>query len=133
VPCVTHFFVCGGRRYSYRCYCYCDTLLGNDSVNTFPRKPTRATIGRLLLDNGSVNTPKTIRDNKGRCFPRGPPRGYITRSSKGARSCCQSSVLSLVPSYAFKVSINPIIQSKTRLISHAQTHLNVTVFYVNYD
>jgi hypothetical protein len=30
-------------------------LLGNDSVNTIPRKRTRATIGRPLLANGSVN------------------------------------------------------------------------------
>jgi hypothetical protein len=34
-----------------------DPLVGNDSVNTFPREPTRA-IGRLLLGNGSVNIPK---------------------------------------------------------------------------
>jgi hypothetical protein len=34
-----------------------DPLLGNDSVNTFPRKRTRATVGRLLLGNGPVNTP----------------------------------------------------------------------------
>jgi hypothetical protein len=40
-------------------------------------------IGRLLLVNGSVNTPKTIRDNRRQCFPCGPLRGYITRSSKG--------------------------------------------------
>jgi hypothetical protein len=61
-------------------------LLGNDSVYTFPRKPTRKTIGRLLLDNGAVNTPKIIWDSRSRCFPWGPPLGYITRSSKGAVS-----------------------------------------------
>jgi hypothetical protein len=44
---------------------------------------------KTLLGNGSVNTPKTIRDNRTRCFPWGPPRGYITRSSKGAVSCFQ--------------------------------------------
>jgi hypothetical protein len=33
-----------------------DPLLGNDSVNTFPREPTRETIGRLLLGNGAVYT-----------------------------------------------------------------------------
>jgi hypothetical protein len=44
-----------------------DPLIGNDSVNTVPREPTRATIC-LLLGNGSVNTPKTIRDNRRRCF-----------------------------------------------------------------
>jgi hypothetical protein len=62
-------------------------LLGNDSVNIFPQEPTRATIGHILLRNGSVNIPKTIRDNRRRCFPCGSPRGYITGSSKGAVSC----------------------------------------------
>jgi hypothetical protein len=61
-----------------------DPLLGNDLVYTFLREPTRATIGRILLGNGLVNTPKTIRDNRRRCFPWVPPRGYITGSSKGA-------------------------------------------------
>jgi hypothetical protein len=59
-----------------------DSLLGNDSVNTFSRTPTRATIGRLFLGNRSVKTPKTIKDNRRRCFPWGPPRGYITNSSR---------------------------------------------------
>jgi hypothetical protein len=36
-----------------------DPLLGNDSVNKSPREPTRETIGRLLLGNGSVNKPNT--------------------------------------------------------------------------
>jgi hypothetical protein len=63
-----------------------DLLLGNDSVNTLPREPTRATIVQLLLGNGPVNTPK-IRDNRRRCFPCGPPRGCIKGSSKGAVSC----------------------------------------------
>jgi hypothetical protein len=52
-------------------------------------KPTRATVGRLFLNNGPVNMPKTIRDTRRRCFPWGPLRGYITRSSKGVVSCCQ--------------------------------------------
>jgi hypothetical protein len=56
--------------------------LGNDLVNTFPREPTSAKIGRLLLGNGSINTSKTIRDNRQR-FPRGPPWCHITGSSKG--------------------------------------------------
>jgi hypothetical protein len=43
-------------------------LLGNDSVNTFPQDPKRPTIGRLLVGNGSVNTPKTIRDNRRQGF-----------------------------------------------------------------
>jgi hypothetical protein len=59
-----------------------DPLLGNDSANTFPREPRSATIGRLLLGNRSVNTSKTIRDNRRFCFPWGAPRGYITKSSK---------------------------------------------------
>jgi hypothetical protein len=65
-----------------------DPLLGNDSVNTFPRKRTRAAIWRLLLGNGSVNWPKTIRDNRRR-LPWGPLRGYITGRSKVAVSCYQ--------------------------------------------
>jgi hypothetical protein len=51
-----------------------------------PAKANARKIGRLLLGNGSVNTPKTIRNNR-RCFSWGPPRGYITGSSKGAVSC----------------------------------------------
>jgi hypothetical protein len=47
----------------------------------------RATVGRLLLGNESVNTPKTIRDNRRRFFPWDPPRGFITRSTKGTVSC----------------------------------------------
>jgi hypothetical protein len=47
-------------------------LLGNDSVKTFPREPTCAKIGRLLLGYGSLHTPKTKRDNRKRCFPWGP-------------------------------------------------------------
>jgi hypothetical protein len=64
-----------------------DPLVGNDSVNTFPREPTPTTIVRLLLNNGSVNTPKTIRNNRKRCFLWGTPRRYITGSSKRAVSC----------------------------------------------
>jgi hypothetical protein len=66
-----------------------DPLLDNYSVNIFPREPTRATIGRLLLGNGSVNTLKTMRDNRRRYFPWDPPWGYIARSSKGALDCCR--------------------------------------------
>jgi hypothetical protein len=55
--------------------------------NTFPRGPTRATIGRILRRNGSVNTLKTIRDNRRRCFLWRPPQGHITGSSKGAVRC----------------------------------------------
>jgi hypothetical protein len=66
-----------------------DPLPGNDWVNSSPRESTHAKIRRLLPGNGSVNTPKTIRDNRRRCFPWGPPRGYITGSSKGTVSWCQ--------------------------------------------
>jgi hypothetical protein len=62
-------------------------LLGNYSVNTFQRESIRATKGRLLLGNGSVNTPETIRDNKRWCFPWKPPWGNITANSKGVVSC----------------------------------------------
>jgi hypothetical protein len=53
-----------------------DPLLDNDSVNTFPREQTRITVECLLLGNGSVNTPKTVRDNRRLRLPWGPPRGY---------------------------------------------------------
>jgi hypothetical protein len=72
--------------FAFKILWHIDPLLGNDSVNTFRREPTCATIGRLLLGNCSVNTPKTIRDNI-RCFPWGPLLCCITRSSKGAVSC----------------------------------------------
>jgi hypothetical protein len=49
----------------------------------------RATIGSLLLGTELVNTPETIRGNRRRCFPWGPPRNYIKGNSKGAVSCCQ--------------------------------------------
>jgi hypothetical protein len=52
-------------------------------------EPTLATIGRLLLENGSVNTPKTIWDNRRRRFPWSPPRGYVTSRFEGAVSCCR--------------------------------------------
>jgi hypothetical protein len=61
-----------------------DPLLCNNSVNTFPWEPMCATIGHLLLGNGSVNTPKPIRDDRRWRFPWGLPRGYITWSSKEA-------------------------------------------------
>jgi hypothetical protein len=64
-----------------------DPLLGNGSVTTFPWEPRWATIGCLLLGNGSVKTPKTIRDNKRQRFPWGPLWGYIMRSSTRADSC----------------------------------------------
>jgi hypothetical protein len=66
-----------------------DPLLGNKSVNTFPWEPTHATIGHLLLGNESVNTPKIIWDNRRWCILLGSLWGCITRSSKGAVSCCQ--------------------------------------------
>jgi hypothetical protein len=62
-------------------------LLGNDSVNTFPRELTCAKLRRLLLENGSVNTPKTMRGDRRRCLPWGASRGYITGSSKVAVNC----------------------------------------------
>jgi hypothetical protein len=98
-----------------------DLLLGNDSVNIFPREPTHVTIGRLLLGNGSVQTPETIRDNRRRCFLWCPPRGYITRRSKGAVSCRESgrilemAILHAIPNYVNKVSINSSILSRTSL------------------
>jgi hypothetical protein len=43
-------------------------LLVNDSVNTIPRELTRATIGRLLLGNSAIKTP---RQQYRLCFPWG--------------------------------------------------------------
>jgi hypothetical protein len=88
----------------------------------------------------SVNTPKTIRDNRRSCFPWGSPRDYITGSSKGSSYCrelgrvlemavegnseemirkeldCEKQTsLPVVPTCMYKVSINPIIQSRIRL------------------
>jgi hypothetical protein len=42
---------------AYDCIVIYKPLLSNDSVNTYPRETTSATIGHPLLDNGSVNTP----------------------------------------------------------------------------
>jgi hypothetical protein len=67
-----------------------DPLLGNGSLNIFLWKRTCETIGCLLLGNGSVNTPKIIRRNRGWYFPWGPPQGYITGSSKRAVSFVRS-------------------------------------------
>jgi hypothetical protein len=53
-----------------------DPLLGNDSVNTFPREPTSATTGRLLLDNGSVNTSKNTGQQKTAFSMGSAPRLY---------------------------------------------------------
>jgi hypothetical protein len=44
-----------------------------------PATHAHATIGRLLLGNGAVNT---AFNNRRRCFPWGPPRGYITKISR---------------------------------------------------
>jgi hypothetical protein len=62
-------------------------MLGNDSINIFPWESTHATVVLILLGNGSVNTPKTIRYSRRRRFPWGPPQGYITGNSEGAVGC----------------------------------------------
>jgi hypothetical protein len=67
-------------------------LLGNDSVNTCPRLFYAWSAPRPLLCNGVVNTPKTIRDNKRRCFPWGPWK-TITKKN----SIAQHKVKSRVP------------------------------------
>jgi hypothetical protein len=43
-----------------------------------------------------------------------------------------SAVLPVVPNYGYKVSMNPIIQSKTRLISHAQTPTHDNIMFSLY-
>jgi hypothetical protein len=44
-----------------------------------------------------------------------------TENPSACVTVSDSAVLPVVPSCVYKVSINPIIQSKPRLISHAQT------------
>lgn len=38
-----------------------------------------------------TNKPKTIPDERRRCFPWGPPQGYTMRNVKGGVGCCQKS------------------------------------------
>jgi hypothetical protein len=52
-------------------------LLGNVSLNTFPQKETRRTIGHLLLSNAAVNTVFSV--------------GSVTRSYKGTEKTRRSS------------------------------------------
>jgi hypothetical protein len=63
-------------------------LIGNDSVNTFPKEPTRVTTGRLMLGNGEVNTP---RQQYSLCFLRGPWRGVIKGRSHKTRPSIEHS------------------------------------------
>jgi hypothetical protein len=59
-------------------------LLGKDSVNIFSRNPTRATIGRLSLCNGAVNTPrKQFWLFSVESVPKGYKMTQNTRPSKG--------------------------------------------------
>jgi hypothetical protein len=55
VSCKPHVQL-SSRMTAYSILWRIDPLLGNDSVNTFPREPTRAKIGCPLLGNGSVST-----------------------------------------------------------------------------
>jgi hypothetical protein len=57
------------------------SLLGNESLNTFPQKHTRGTTARLLTGNGAVNTPQQFR----LCFLCGPCRGVIKGDSQKTR------------------------------------------------
>jgi hypothetical protein len=61
-------------RYSVMCIPIARQRVGKH----IPATHAHATIGRLLLGNGAVNTHF---NNRRRCFPWGPPRGYITRIS----------------------------------------------------
>jgi hypothetical protein len=55
---LTEWLVIGqhSKPLEYKILCRVHPLLGNDTVNTFPRKQTRR-IGCPLLANGSVNIP----------------------------------------------------------------------------
>jgi hypothetical protein len=62
-------------------------LLGNDSVKTCPRKTllnnrlfSIRSAPQPFLCNGVVNTSKTIRDNKGLCFPWGRYKVVIKKN-----------------------------------------------------
>jgi hypothetical protein len=78
-------------------------LLINDSVNTFPREPTRARIGRLLLDNGSLNTPKTIQDG---VFVR--LEAISQGSSKGAVSCSWGSCCLKLRQFSWRIHLRKL-------------------------
>jgi hypothetical protein len=59
-------------------------LLGNGSLNKFPQKQTRGTIGHLLLVNGALNR---LRQKYRLCFSCGPCRVVIRQSNSEAGSC----------------------------------------------
>jgi hypothetical protein len=59
-------------------------LLGNGSLNTFPQKQTRGTIGDIFLGNGTVNR---LCQQYRLCFPRGQCKVVIEESSSETGSC----------------------------------------------
>jgi hypothetical protein len=65
-----------------------DSLLGNDSTNTFPQKPTHATVGHRLLGNGSEN--KFSQQQRG-CVLRGPCWGVTMGQRRSFGSVVRSS------------------------------------------
>jgi hypothetical protein len=58
-------------------------LLGNGSVNTFPKHMLSTIEGHPLLGNGPI---KSIFDNKRPCFPWGPCRGVVSSTEQSWRS-----------------------------------------------
>jgi hypothetical protein len=58
-------------------------FLGIGSLNTFPQKQTRGTMGDLLLDNGAVNR---LCQKHRLCFPSGPCKVVIRQSCSEAGS-----------------------------------------------
>jgi hypothetical protein len=61
-------------------------LLGNGSLNTFPQKQTRGTVGDLLLGNGTLNR---LCQQYRLCFPWGPCKVVIRESYSEAGSLVQ--------------------------------------------
>jgi hypothetical protein len=56
---------------------------------TSPSSQSPGAVSRCPKLGCRARREKTIQDNRRRCFPRGPPRGYITTIFKGAISCFQ--------------------------------------------
>jgi hypothetical protein len=67
------------------CVLFPPPLLGNDSVNTFPREPKRATIGSLARQRVSKQAFSTIRVER-LCFLRDPCRGVIKEQRRSFES-----------------------------------------------
>jgi hypothetical protein len=56
----------------------CIPIAGQRVGKNIPATHAHSTIGRLLLGNGALHT---LFNYRRRCFPWGPPQGYLTRIS----------------------------------------------------